>query len=98
MALAELDKFVEFKEPACYWNDKPVRHLGCFYTVARKKDSGVNQITSITSSMKEYFEDIVARFEERTGETVRPVPTPLLYAGAEKRYGAEAEHAYKLDL
>ena len=45
--------------------------------------------------MKDYFEDIVVRFEERTGETVRPEPTPWLGAGSEKRYEAEAEQPGK---
>ena len=86
-----LGKLIEFGKPQEVWGpDKSVRHLGCHYTVDQVAD-GEELVTTITSEMGAYNEDVVRRFEERTGVTITPVATPWLDAGAERRYTAEQQ-------
>ena len=90
---AELAKHIEFKEEPRYWGEAPTRHLGCNYTVERKKVATGDTVTTIRSQMKDYFLDIVRRFEERTGVTVPDAPTPWLDSGAASRHEQEQSQA-----
>ena len=85
----ELEKHIEFKELPKYWDKKPTRHLGFHYTVEQKQVATGDLVTTVKAHMKEYFEDIVRRFEERTGVKVPDAPTPWLDARAEKGYEKE---------
>lgn len=86
-----LGKLIEFGKPQEVWGpEKSVRHLGCHYLVDQVAD-GKEIVTTITSEMGAYNEDVVRRFEERMDIKILPVPTPWLDAGAEKRYKAEQE-------
>ena len=88
---AELDKWIEFGKPAAVWGSEPVRHLGCHNTVEQKRTNDGEVLTTISSSMRSYCEDVVRRFEERIGNKVESSLTPWLNSGAESRYKKEME-------
>ena len=85
----QLEKHIEFGGPHQVWGEKDTRHLGCQYQVSRLTDKKGEITTKIRAAMPDYFEDMVRRFESRMGIEIKPVDTPWLDAGAEKRHKEE---------